>query len=87
MLESIYRGDKSGDSLTTPKGRDKIQNIHSILIVKDGYLVFEEYFYYWRRQSRHAQASVTKSITSLLVARLSSKAIWIALKRQSCPIS
>ena len=66
MLGSIYLGDRSGDSLTTPKGRDDYQNIHSILIVKDGYLVFEEYFYYFSREISHAQASVTKSITSLL---------------------
>ncbi len=67
MLDSIYQGGKSGDSLTTPLGREKVQNIHSILIVKDGYLVFEEYFYYFGCEIRHAQASVTKSITSLLV--------------------
>jgi CubicO group peptidase (beta-lactamase class C family) len=37
------------------------------LIVKDGFLVFEEYFYHHHRDNRHELASVTKSITSLLV--------------------
>ena len=59
------------------------QNIHSILIVKDGKLVFEEYFmgYSWDydddqfrgdlidygMDTTHNMASVTKSVTSVLV--------------------
>lgn len=42
-------------------------NIHSLLIVKDGKLVLEEYFYGNARQHPHRVASVTKSITSLLI--------------------
>jgi len=67
MLGFIYHGDKSGDSLSRWDGEFKYQNIHGILIVKDGLLVFEEYFYHYYRENRHNLASVTKSITSLLV--------------------
>jgi len=63
--------------------RGKYENIHSILIVKDGKLVFEEYFsgYTWSYEhpehkgaltdfgidTTHNLASVTKSVTSALV--------------------
>ena len=46
-------------------GNDR--NIHSILIVKNGKLVFEEYFYGYNRDKLHYLASVSKSITSILV--------------------
>ena len=46
-------------------GNDR--NVHSILIVKDGKLVFEEYFYGYDREKSHFLASVSKSITSILV--------------------
>ncbi|MEJ2617236.1 MAG: serine hydrolase, partial [Ignavibacteriaceae bacterium] len=42
-------------------------NIHSFLIVKDGKLVCEEYFYGFHRNTQHKLASVTKSVTSSLV--------------------
>jgi CubicO group peptidase (beta-lactamase class C family) len=67
MLRYIYDEGKSGDSVYLPSGVLKYLNIHSILIVKDGRLVFEEYFYYHNRDHRHNTASVTKSFTSLLV--------------------
>jgi CubicO group peptidase (beta-lactamase class C family) len=46
-------------------GNDK--NIHSILLIKNGKLVFEEYFYGYRRDKLHFLASVSKSITSILI--------------------
>lgn len=46
-------------------GNDK--NIHSILLIKNGKLVFEEYFYGYDREKLHFLASVSKSITSLLI--------------------
>jgi len=67
MLEFIYYGQKRGDTPELPNGLPKYKNIHSILIVKDGKLVFEEYFYDYGRDHQHDLASVTKSITSLLV--------------------
>ncbi len=65
MLAKIYHGERPGLH-TWPQGQEKYENIHGILIVKDGRLVFEEYFYGYRLDSRHNTASVTKSITSLL---------------------
>ncbi len=67
MLGFIYRGGKNGDKLRRSNGTLKFQKIHSILIVKDDRLVFEEYFYDYSLGNRHDLASVTKSITSLLV--------------------
>ena len=46
-------------------GNDK--NIHSILLIKNGKLVFEEYFYGYHRDKLHFLASVSKSITSILI--------------------
>ena len=66
MLARIYHGDRPGYH-NWPPGQEKYENIHGILIVKDGLLVFEEYFYGYLLDSRHNVASVTKSITSLLV--------------------
>ncbi len=42
-------------------------DLHSLLILKDGYLVIEEYFGGWNRQRLHVLQSVTKSITSALI--------------------
>jgi CubicO group peptidase (beta-lactamase class C family) len=46
-------------------GKDK--NIHSILLIKNGKLVLEEYFYGYNRDKLHFLASVSKSITSVLI--------------------
>jgi CubicO group peptidase (beta-lactamase class C family) len=67
MLESIYTGQQSDEPLTVPGMGAKYLGIHNILIVKDGQLVFEEYFYFQSPFSKHDVASVTKSFTSLLV--------------------
>lgn len=66
MLAAIYRGPESGDSLTLPGGAPKFENIHSVLIVRGGKLVFEEYFNNYHRANTHDTYSATKSITSLL---------------------
>lgn len=44
-----------------------VPDIHSLLIVRHGYLVFEEYYHGFHRQSYHSISSATKSIASTLV--------------------
>jgi CubicO group peptidase (beta-lactamase class C family) len=44
-----------------------IQNIHSVLIVKNDKLVLEDYFYGYARHKTHSMMSVSKSITSILI--------------------
>ncbi|CAB1078914.1 hypothetical protein D1AOALGA4SA_6634 [Olavius algarvensis Delta 1 endosymbiont] len=41
--------------------------IHSILLIKNGKLVFEEYFFGYSRDTKHFLASVSKSVTSLAI--------------------
>ena len=41
-------------------------NVHSVLIIKDGKLVFEEYFYEYNRERVHELRSATKSVISAL---------------------
>ena len=41
--------------------------IHSILLIKNSKLVFEEYFFGYNRDTRHFLASVSKSVTSLAI--------------------
>ena len=66
MLESVYSGEQGEDTFGPPGG-GKYLGIHNILIVKDGRLVFEEYFYNQSPYRSHEVASITKSFTSLLV--------------------
>jgi CubicO group peptidase (beta-lactamase class C family) len=54
------------DSLTTAVSGDSYSNIHSILISKDGKLIYEKYFNGWNQDSLHDSRSSFKSITSLL---------------------
>jgi len=42
-------------------------NIHSLLIVRNGYVVLDVYFYPYNQNELHDIASVTKSITSTLI--------------------
>lgn len=46
---------------------DDLPNIHSVLLIKNGKLVLEEYFNGYSREMKHLIASVTKSITSILI--------------------
>ena len=47
--------------------RETYENINSILIIKDGKLVLEEYFNSYNRDLKHRCYSVTKTISSLLI--------------------
>jgi CubicO group peptidase (beta-lactamase class C family) len=53
LMENILKGD--------------IKNLHSILLVKNEKLIFEEYFYGYNRDTSHYLASVTKSVASALI--------------------
>ena len=44
----------------------KYKNIHSVLLVKNGRLILEEYFYGYNREKLHQIRSATKSIGSVL---------------------
>src|SRR4030095_6284361 len=44
-------------------------NIHSLLVVRNGYLVAETYFYPYDGQRPHDIASVTKGITATLIGQ------------------
>lgn len=46
--------------------RGKYPNVHSVLIIKGGKLVFEEYFYEYTKDSLQEMRSATKSIISAL---------------------
>ena len=45
----------------------RLKNVHSVLLVRNGKLVFEEYLRGYTRERKHLIASVTKSITSILI--------------------
>jgi CubicO group peptidase (beta-lactamase class C family) len=45
----------------------RFEDIHSVLLVRNGKLVLEEYFYGYDRERKHQLRSATKSVTSILV--------------------
>ena len=55
LMQSILNGD------------DKVKNIHSVLLVKNGKLVLEEYFYGTHHNHIHHLQSDTKSVISILI--------------------
>jgi CubicO group peptidase (beta-lactamase class C family) len=71
--------DKSGlnkallDELMQKLVTGVYKNIHSILIIKDGKLVFEEYFYEHNKAKLHEMRSATKSFVSALTGIALSK--------------
>ncbi len=46
---------------------ERYPDLHSLLVVRHGYLVFEEYFDGWSANRLHTLQSVTKSFTSALI--------------------
>ena len=47
--------------------RENYKNIHSVLLVKNGKLILDEYFYGYDRHTKHGMMSTTKSVTSILI--------------------
>ena len=48
-------------------GHEKVKNVHSVFLVKNGKLVLEEYFYGTHRNHIHHLQSDTKSVISMLI--------------------
>jgi CubicO group peptidase (beta-lactamase class C family) len=48
-------------------GHDQVKNVHSVLLVKNGKLALEEYFYGTHRNHMHPIQSDTKSVLSILM--------------------
>jgi CubicO group peptidase (beta-lactamase class C family) len=77
--ENLNDGLQTGDVVNS--GLDKVllkemmkkiidgayPNVHSVLIIKDGKLVFEEYFYEYNKDSLQELRSATKSFVSALI--------------------
>lgn len=57
--------EKLGEALDYIKEKDV--RIHSLMIIRNGYIVTDAYFYPFSRDSIHDTASVTKSFTSTLI--------------------
>jgi CubicO group peptidase (beta-lactamase class C family) len=49
------------------RNENRFNGVHSMLIVKDGKLVHEGYFWGYQRNSLNVMASITKSVTSTLI--------------------
>jgi hypothetical protein len=58
------------------------EGIHSIVLVKNGKLVLEEYFYGYDRMRLHDVHSVTKSITSILVGIAHDQGVFSSLDQR-----
>lgn len=60
-------------------------NVHSVLIIKDNKLVFEEYFYEYGRDSLHELRSATKSLVSALTGIAIQKGIIKSVEEKVLP--
>jgi CubicO group peptidase (beta-lactamase class C family) len=61
------------------------KNVHSILIIKDGKLVFEEYFYEHNKAKLHEMRSATKSFVSALMGIALSKGFIKSIDEKVLP--
>ena len=61
---------------------NNLKNIHSILVLKNGKLILEEYFSGYHRNLPHTLQSVTKSVTSILFGIARDKGDKIVLKNK-----
>ena len=55
---------------------------HSVVVVRNGYIVFEEYLNGWSQDSPHHLQSSTKSVTSLLIGTLVQNGMLESLDRK-----
>jgi CubicO group peptidase (beta-lactamase class C family) len=60
-------------------------NVHSVLIIKDGKLVFEEYFYEYDKTKLHELRSTTKSFISALAGTAIDKGYIKSVKEKVLP--
>jgi CubicO group peptidase (beta-lactamase class C family) len=67
LVEQGIDGKRVGKLVATIRENREIRNIHSLLIVRNGRLVLEEYFGEHDVDELHEQQSVSKSFTSALV--------------------
>jgi CubicO group peptidase (beta-lactamase class C family) len=66
LNETDINPEKIDEMMLDILGRND-KNIHSVLLIKNGKLALEEYFYGYNRDTSHFLASVSKSITSILI--------------------
>ena len=74
MKDGLQTGNIKGSGLDTSLLNEMMRKIvdgtypgvHSVLIIRDGKLIFEEYFYQYERDSLHELRSATKSFVSAL---------------------
>ncbi len=55
------------DFISLDQSAQEDERVHSILVVRSGYIVFEKYYHGWSQNKYHNVNSVTKSVTSALV--------------------
>lgn len=67
LLEAEGVDSKQIKTLISGILNKRFKNIHSVVLVKNGKLVLDEYFYGYDRDTKHELHSVSKSITSILV--------------------
>ena len=61
------------DSLSYHIMREQFPNVHSLLIARNGFLIYEDYFYGWKADDLWLIQSATKSFTSALTGIALSK--------------
>jgi CubicO group peptidase (beta-lactamase class C family) len=66
-LDSVDMNREIVERMMDSVSDSTMPDLHSIVVAKDGYLVFEEYFNGWHPDSLHMLMSCTKSVTSTLL--------------------
>ncbi len=66
LIEEAVDSERIADLIRDVLG-GQLENIHGVLLVRNGKLILEEYFDGYDRDTKHYLASVAKSIASLLI--------------------